>query len=89
MIQRPVDILRQHLGQGRARRTSVRAGATLRPLPERLGQSVRALARVSGVDEPTIAHRLMGAWEPTPEFFALLLAGGALIASSRTRRSRT
>ncbi len=30
---------------------------------------VRALARVGGVDEPTVAHRLMGAWEPTPEFY--------------------
>jgi DNA ligase 1 len=36
---------------------------------------VRALARVSGVDEPTLAHRLMGAWDPSPEFYRLLLAG--------------
>jgi DNA ligase-1 len=35
---------------------------------------VRALARVSGVDEAAIAHRLMGAWEPGPEFFARLLS---------------
>ena len=35
---------------------------------------VRALAEVSGVDEGTIAHRLMGAWEPTPEFFERLVA---------------
>ena len=34
---------------------------------------VRALAQVSGVDEAAIAHRLMGAWDPTPEFFARLL----------------
>lgn len=36
---------------------------------------VRALSRVSEVDEPTVAHRLMGAWEPTPESFLHLLAG--------------
>jgi DNA ligase 1 len=30
---------------------------------------VRALARVSEVDEPTIAHRLMGAWTPSAAFF--------------------
>jgi DNA ligase-1 len=35
---------------------------------------VRALARVSGVDEAAVAHRLMGAWDPTPEFYARLLA---------------
>src|SRR5688572_2542140 len=30
---------------------------------------VRALSRVSGVDEAAVAHRLMGAWDPTPEFY--------------------
>lgn len=35
----------------------------------------RGLATVAGVDEDTIAHRLMGAWEPTPEFFTQLIAG--------------
>lgn len=35
---------------------------------------VRALSRVSGVDEATVAHRLMGAWEPRPEVFARLVA---------------
>jgi DNA ligase 1 len=34
---------------------------------------VRALAEVSGVDEGVIAHRLMGAWDPTPEFFLRLI----------------
>jgi DNA ligase 1 len=34
---------------------------------------VRALARVAGLDESVVAHRLMGAWEPTAEFFASLL----------------
>ena len=34
----------------------------------------RALAIASGVPEGAIAHRLMGGWEPTPEFFARLLA---------------
>jgi len=35
---------------------------------------VRALAQVSGVDENTIAHRLMGAWEPGPDLLARLLS---------------
>jgi DNA ligase-1 len=29
----------------------------------------RALAQASGVEAATLAHRLMGDWEPTPEFF--------------------
>ena len=28
---------------------------------------VRAVARVAGIDEATIAHRLSGSWEPTAE----------------------
>jgi DNA ligase-1 len=32
----------------------------------------RALARVSGLPAATIAHRLMGDWEPTTEFFGWL-----------------
>jgi DNA ligase-1 len=35
---------------------------------------VRALSRVSGIEEGVVAHRLMGAWDPTPEFFARLVA---------------
>jgi DNA ligase 1 len=35
---------------------------------------VRALSRVSGVDEATVAHRLMGAWDPSPAFYLRLLA---------------
>jgi len=35
---------------------------------------VRAIAAVSGVDPAVIAHRLMGAWEPFPDFFTSLLA---------------
>jgi DNA ligase-1 len=35
---------------------------------------IRALAEVSGVDEGVIAHRLMGSWEPTGEFFQRLTA---------------
>ena len=35
---------------------------------------VRALAEVSGLDEGVVAHRLMGAWEPTAEFFQRLIA---------------
>ena len=34
----------------------------------------RALAEVSGVPEGVVAHRLMGAWDPTPEFFQRLTA---------------
>jgi DNA ligase-1 len=34
----------------------------------------RALALASGVPEGAIAHRLMGGWEPTPEFFVRLVA---------------
>ena len=46
---------------------SFRVGASARLV-------VRALAQLSGVDEGTIAHRLMGGWEPTPEFFHRLVA---------------
>jgi DNA ligase 1 len=38
---------------------------------------IRALAAVSGVEEPVIAHRLMGTWEPTAEFFQRLIAPDA------------
>jgi DNA ligase 1 len=34
---------------------------------------VRALSQLSAVDEGVIAHRLMGSWEPTPEFFDRLI----------------
>jgi DNA ligase 1 len=35
---------------------------------------IRALAQASGVEEGVIAHRLMGAWDPMPEFFQRLVA---------------
>ena len=35
---------------------------------------VRAIAQVSGVDAAVISHRLMGDWQPTPEFAKELLA---------------
>jgi DNA ligase-1 len=35
---------------------------------------IRALAEMSGVADGVIAHRLMGAWDPTPEFFQRLIA---------------
>jgi ATP-dependent DNA ligase len=35
---------------------------------------VRAIALVSGMDAATIAHRLMGDWQPVPEFIRQLLA---------------
>ena len=34
---------------------------------------VRALAELSGLDEPTVAHRLMGDWQPSAGFFAHLI----------------
>ncbi len=34
----------------------------------------RALSEMSGVPEGVVAHRLMGAWEPSPEFFQRLIA---------------
>jgi DNA ligase 1 len=34
----------------------------------------RALARVTGLDAEVVAHRLMGAWEPTPAFYTTLTA---------------
>lgn len=46
---------------------SFRVGASARLV-------VRALSEVSGVDEGTIAHRLMGAWEPSPDFYERLVA---------------
>ncbi|HSJ75589.1 MAG TPA: ATP-dependent DNA ligase, partial [Gemmatimonadales bacterium] len=35
---------------------------------------IRALAETSGVEEGVIAHRLMGAWEPTADFYGRLIA---------------
>jgi DNA ligase-1 len=37
------------------------------------GLVVRALAQVSGVSADTIAHRLMGQWEPSADWYARLL----------------
>jgi DNA ligase-1 len=38
----------------------------------------RALAEVAGLPPPALAHRLMGAWEPTAAFYeSLLVAAGA------------
>ena len=38
---------------------------------------VRALAQVNGLPTDTVAHRLMGTWEPTPHFYAALHAPDA------------
>jgi DNA ligase-1 len=38
------------------------------------GLVVRALAEVSGLPAAVIAHRLMGTWQPTAEFFTSLLS---------------
>ena len=35
---------------------------------------VRALAQVSGIDGNVIAHRMMGDWAPTPDFYTQLIA---------------
>lgn len=35
---------------------------------------IRALAEVGGLTPAVVAHRLMGNWEPTPEFYASLLS---------------
>jgi DNA ligase-1 len=35
---------------------------------------IRALSDLSGIDRPVVAHRMMGAWEPTPDFFTQLIA---------------
>ena len=36
----------------------------------------RALAQVAGVPQPIVAHRIMGAWEPTAAFYRSLLSPG-------------
>ena len=38
---------------------------------------VRALAQVSGLPADVVSHRLMGTWQPTPEFFTGLVAADA------------
>jgi DNA ligase-1 len=38
---------------------------------------VRALSKASGVDEATVAHRLMGAWEPRADVFLRLVSADA------------
>lgn len=48
------------------------------------GLVVRALAEAAGLPAPVVAHRLMGNWEPTPEFYRSLLAPD----SGETDRSR-
>ncbi len=35
--------------------------------------TMRALAEVSGVERASMAHRLMGTWEPTPDFYTSLI----------------
>jgi DNA ligase-1 len=37
------------------------------------GLVVRALAEVAGLNAPVVAHRLMGNWQPTADFFVSLL----------------
>jgi DNA ligase-1 len=39
---------------------------------------VRALARASGVPATVVAHRLMGEWQPTPEFYQTLTAADSM-----------
>ncbi len=40
------------------------------------GLMTRALAQATGIAEPTLAHRLMGDWDPARTAFADLVAGG-------------
>ena len=56
--------------------------------------AVRAVAQAAGLPSATVAHRLMGSWEPTAEFFARLTApddaqaahpGGEAFAPPRSR----
>ena len=42
----------------------------------------RALAKASGVAVDVVAHRLMGTWEPTPDFFTALVAADAADAAA-------
>jgi DNA ligase-1 len=44
---------------------------------------VRAMAEAAALDPPVIAHRMMGDWEPTAEFFRGLLASDAALDRSR------
>ncbi|HEX2223962.1 MAG TPA: ATP-dependent DNA ligase [Thermoanaerobaculia bacterium] len=45
----------------------------------------RALAQVAGVTPAALAHRLMGAWEPTASFFQGLLVTGEAPEEDRSR----
>ncbi|MBX9579782.1 MAG: ATP-dependent DNA ligase [Gemmataceae bacterium] len=42
----------------------------------------RALAEVTKADQPAVAHRLMGDWQPTPEFFRRLVGQEAADADA-------
>lgn len=42
---------------------------------------VRALAEASGVAAETVSHRLMGEWQPTPEFWRQLLTPDRAVAN--------
>lgn len=44
---------------------------------------VRALANLTKVPPPTMAHRLMGAWQPTAESYLALLSGEANVDPGR------
>ncbi len=45
---------------------------------------IRALSQAGGIPAPTVAHRLMGDWRPTPEFYQTLLdADSEEVAVSR------
>ncbi|HTS31628.1 MAG TPA: ATP-dependent DNA ligase [Bryobacteraceae bacterium] len=48
---------------------------------------VRALAEVSGVSGEVISHRLMGEWQPTPEFWKQLVAPPASSHSPATEEA--
>jgi DNA ligase-1 len=43
---------------------------------------VKALAEVGGVEPSVVAHRLMGSWEPTREFYRTLVDGAAAASNA-------
>ncbi len=47
---------------------------------------VRAIAETSGLPAETVAHRLMGEWQPTPDFWRLLTAPDSSDADAHVAR---
>lgn len=49
------------------------------------GTIIKALAKVAGVEEPIMAHRLAGHWQPTADDFIRLLTGDARTETAAAR----